>query len=118
MHVEDLMFGLRVTAIGMGIVFAALYVLQLVMIGFRKVFYEKKEQKSNATVSPVAETAVVQEEPVVEGLSPSVVAAISAAVAMFLGGRPANIVSIKRDPDVKTSWQQVARANAVVRKSN
>lgn len=116
MHIEDLMFGLRVTAIGMGIVFAALYVLQLVMVGFRIFFYDKK--KPTAIVAPVAETAVVQEESVVEGLSPSVVAAISAAVAMCLGGRPANIVSIKRNADVKTSWQQVARANAVVRKSN
>jgi len=118
MRIEDLMFGLKVTAIGMGIVFAALYVLQLVMVGFRIIFFDRKGQKSNATVSPVAETAVVQEETVAEGLSPSVVAAISAAVAMCLGGRPANIVSIKRDADVKTSWQQVARANAVVRKSN
>ena len=115
MHIEDLMLGLRVTAIGMGIVFASLYVLQLVMIGFRKVFYDNK---AKAPVTPVVETAVVQEEPLVEELSPSVVVAISAAVAMFLGGRPASIVSIKRDPDVKTSWQQVARANSVVRKSN
>lgn len=116
MHIEDFMFGLRVTAIGMGIVFAALYVLQLVMVGFRVVFYDKK--KPTAIVTPVVETAVIQEETVVEGLSPSVVAAISAAVAMCLGGRPANIVSIRRDSDFKTSWQQVARANAVVRKSN
>ncbi|MDP3487507.1 MAG: OadG family protein [Bacillota bacterium] len=115
MRIEDLMFGLKVTVIGMGIVFASLYVLQLVMIGFRKVFYDNK---AKTPVTSVVETAIVQEEPLVEGLSPSVVVAITAAVAMFLGGRPANIVSIKRDADVKTAWQQVARANAVVRKSN
>jgi len=115
MHIEDFLFGLKVTAIGMGIVFAALYFLQLVMDAFRMIFYEPKQK---AVITPAPTEAVAQEEPAVEGLSPAVIAAISAAVAYCLGGRPANVVSIRRENETKTAWQQVARANSVVRKSN
>lgn len=114
MHIDDLMFGLRVTAIGMGIVFAALYVLQLVMVAMRKIFYDPKMKK--AASAPVAEP--LQEDAVVGGLSPAVVAAIAAAVSSFFEGRPANVISIRREGEVKTPWQQVARASAATRKSN
>lgn len=115
MDLNEILYGLKVTFIGMFIVFAALYVLQLVMIAMKSVFYrEPRNQVAPQAVS----TPVVEESPAAEGLSPAVVAAISAAIAVYLGGRPANIVSIRRGNEQKTPWQQVARANSIIRKSN
>lgn len=115
MDINEILYGLKITFIGMGIVFAALYGLQLVMTGMKLVFYKEPQQQ----LPPQGVAApVVEEAPIAEGLSPAVVAAISAAITCYMGGRPVNIVSIRRGNDQKTPWQQVARASAVIRKSN
>jgi sodium pump decarboxylase gamma subunit len=112
LDLKEFLFGLRVTAIGMGVVFAALYVLQLVMNGFEAAFYKEPKEK----IAPVP----AEEEPAVEeGLPKTVVAAISVAVACYLGGRQANVVSIRKANEAKTAWQQAARGAAMIsRRSN
>lgn len=115
MDMNEFVFGLRVTAIGMGIVFASLYGLQLVMNGMKVVFYKEPVV---VVPAPVAEPTEV-ETPVAEGIPPGVIAAIGVAVACFMGGRPGNVVSIRKSSDTSTPWQHVARSAAMInRRSN
>lgn len=108
---SELYLGFKVTLIGMTIVFIALYVLQLVMQAMRLLFYkgERAEvvQEPNTPPAPAPAEAAV---------SRSVLAAISAAVYAFLGGRSANIIAIRRDQP--SAWQQAARAEATAKKSD
>lgn len=108
---SNIVFGLRVTVIGMGIVFAALYGLQLIMYGMKAVFYKEP------TVAATTPTPVVEEN--VETASASkipeeVIAAISVAVACFMGGRPGNVVSIRKSDNAFTPWKQAARGAAMI----
>lgn len=106
---SELYLGFKVTLIGMTIVFIALYVLQLVMQAMRLLFYkgERAEVVQEPSTTPAPTDAAV---------SRSVLAAISAAVYAFLGGRSANIIAIRRDQP--SAWQQAARAEATAKKSD
>ncbi|HSL93569.1 MAG TPA: OadG family protein [Bacillota bacterium] len=108
MDINEFYLGIRVTLIGMGVVFAALYVLQLVMYGMKALFY-KEPIKTHAPAVAVAEPVVETIEPEHTGLPASLIAAISVAVAAYMGGRPGNVVSIRKLGDGKSPWQHAAR---------
>ena len=114
---SELYLGFKVTVIGMTIVFAALYVLQLVMQAMRLLFYRGVDKEISAQEgiykSHIPEHKVP--EPVRQGVSRSVLAAISAAIYACLGGKSANIVAIRREQS--SAWQQAARAEATAKKS-
>lgn len=108
MDLQEFYLGLQVTVVGMGVVFVSLYALQMVMYGMRALFYKEPHKAALATNVPVSP------EPVAEtveqaGLPKSLVAAISVAVAAYMGGRPGNIIAIRRTSDGKSPWQHAAR---------
>lgn len=105
MDINEFFLGLRVTFIGMGIVFGALYGLQLVMYGLKAAFYKEPKSTSQPLQQDIREKQDVESQ----GLPTGLVAAISVAIACYMGGRPANIVSIQRAGDSKTPWQHAAR---------
>ncbi len=101
---SELYLGFKVTVIGISIVFAALYVLQLVMQAMRLLFYKGERAEAPALEST---SAAAPAEPAV---SRSVLAAISAAIYACFGRRGANIVAIRREQP--SAWQQAARTEA------
>ena len=104
MSLNEFLLGVRVTFIGMGIVFASLYGLQLVMDGFRAVFYKEPQVRNKPVQQPTE-----KETENSEALPKDLVAAISVAVACYMGRRPGTIVSIQRAGIGKTPWQHAAR---------
>jgi len=116
MDMNEFVFGLRVTVIGMGIVFASLYGLQLVMYGMKAVFYKEPVAQQSMPAQAESEN---EPAPVEDGIPAGVVAAISVAVACFMGGRPGNVVSIRKSADTNTPWKHAARGAAMInRRSN
>ena len=120
---SELTLGLKVTVVGMTIVFVALYVLQLVMLAMRLLFYRGERQEVAAVVNNKSQntdhkTAAEASEtvPAAQGVSRSMLAAISAAIHACLGGKSVNIVAIRREQP--SAWQQAARAIATMRKKD
>ncbi|MDP3058943.1 MAG: OadG family protein, partial [bacterium] len=102
MQLEQLVYGLKITTIGMLIVFSALYVLQLVMNSMRTIFYREP------IITPEPEAEVLEHRP-------EIIAVISAAVATFMGGgKRGSIIAIRKTSE-QSSWQQVARYNSIDR---
>lgn len=121
---SELTLGLKVTVVGMTIVFVSLYVLQLVMGAMRLLFY-RGERQAVAGVEANHESQITDHKGAVEaneelkpnqGVSRSVLAAISAAIHACLGGKSVNIVAIRREQP--SAWQQAARAIATMRKKD
>lgn len=108
MDINELYLGIQVTLIGMGVVFAALYGLQMVMYGMKALFY-KEPVRPPQPVRTVSEPVAVEVLPEQTGLPSSLIAAISVAVAAYMGGRPGNVVSIRKMGDGKSPWQHAAR---------
>lgn len=108
MNLQDFYLGIKVTLIGMGVVFAGLYALQLVMYGMKGLFYKEPPKQATpvaATPAPLVEAI----EPEQAGLPTAVVAAIAVAVAACLGCRTGNIVAIRKTGEGKSPWQHAAR---------
>ena len=108
MDLQEFYLGLQVTVVGMGVVFLSLYALQMVMYGMRALFYKepsKVAMTTDAPVSPALEVETFEQT----GLPKSLIAAISVAVAAYMGGRPGNIIAIRRTSDGKSPWQHAAR---------
>jgi len=121
-------YGLKVTAIGMGIVFVALYLMQLLLIGLGRIAGAvAKENKIAHVVSFESESSVeplpVQDEAATPAMPTQevnfgVMIAISAALAAAMGSRPVNIVSIRKDHAVGSLWQQASRSENAERQHN
>ena len=108
MNLQDFYLGIKVTLIGMGVVFAGLYALQLVMYGMKGLFYkEPPKQPTPVATTPAPFGEVV--EPEQAGLPTALVAAIAVAVASCMGGRTGSIVSIRKAGEGKSPWQHAAR---------
>jgi len=119
---NELAHALKVTVVGMTIVFVSLYVLQLVMAAMRVLFYRGERQavadvETHPTTQHADHKSRITDHKVMDaathGESHSVLAAISAAIHVCLGGKRHNIVAIRRDQP--SAWQQVARATATTR---
>jgi sodium pump decarboxylase gamma subunit len=108
MDINEFYLGVQVTIIGMGVVFAALYALQMVMYGMKGLFY-KEPVKATAPALAAVEPVPATVEPAESGLPTSLIAAISVAVAAYMGGRPGNVVSIRKLGEGKSPWQHAAR---------
>lgn len=107
--------GLVVTALGMGVTFAALIALSFLLDVLRIALYrEPKKDKQPAVVEdkPVEEPAVAQEEKVD---SEELVAVITAAIAASLQTTTHNIVvrNITRVPDVTPAWGKSGRIEVI-----
>lgn len=90
---SQLDYGFQILIVGMGVVFIALFGLSLLMRLFKRLFYDNQEQPSQRVEQQ--EEATVEED---ARQDHATVAAISAAIAAFMG-KPAetfNIVTIKR----------------------
>ena len=79
---------------GMGMVFLVLFVLWLVLIGFKKIFYkdpakESPKEPKPVSVAPSAESAMAAPAPVATSDDGALVAAITAAVAAYIDSDPA-----------------------------
>lgn len=120
---EKLLYSLRLTAIGMGVVFVALFLLSQMMYvlpllaGGRKARVAKPAplEKSAAIESSasVAESAAAAVEN--NGVAPEVIAVIATAIASYLGQTPENlnIVSIRRAPTSVGPWAMAARRESI-----
>ncbi len=115
MQLADLLDGLRVTLIAMGIVFASLWALSMVMTAMRPIFYREPKPKQEAAAVAQSEERV--ESPVEQnnGMSPQLVAVIATALAAYLGQTPENlnIVSIRRTPTTLPQWAMAARRDSI-----
>jgi len=121
-------YGLKITAIGMGIVFVTLYLMQLLLTALGAVVTATaKESKIAHILIDEPETATEAWVEVPESLpltSPTpeisfgVMIAISAALAAAMGSRPVNIVNIRRDQVVSSLWQQAGRSGNPERQHN
>lgn len=96
---ENIGLGIEVMIVGFAIVMAILYLLYLVLLGFSKCCAEpakpqiKKENQATPTPSVVNEATPAPVAAAVSqhtyGTAPEIIAAITAAVSVYLG-RPAN----------------------------
>lgn len=121
MNSELLLDALRLTAVGMGVVFAALYALSLMMYslpllaGGRGKPAAVAPQASVEATASVAESAAATEAAVSNGPSPEVIAVIATAIAAYLGQTPENlnIISIRRAPAAVGPWALAARRESI-----
>ncbi len=102
MLLEELIYGLQLTAIGMGVVFLALSVVSIIISLFDRFGREKQP------VAEQSQAGAVVEEPQTDVILPEVIAAISAAVAVAVG-KKARVTHIRQSvPSV--AWQRQGRA--------
>jgi sodium pump decarboxylase gamma subunit len=100
---DNLGFGFLILAVGMTVVLVTLVVLALVMYLMKIFFY--KEKKAEPVIKPVT-----IEEPVEDTVdNGALVAAISTAIAVYLGKPPVsfNVISINRVQ--KSNWREVGK---------
>ena len=106
--------GLKVTAVGLSIVFGVLIILMIVLMLFKVIFYkEKKENTEIKKSEPVRATPI---EPVqaneqkksTEGSDEELIAVITAAVAACMGTSPESvrIRSYRRIENKKPAWNR------------
>jgi len=108
---EWLTQGIQVTIVGMGIVFALLYALQLTLGILGRILGSKgssQEKKTTYDAISVDEDVTSTETPSssVQTLNFNTVVAISAALAAMMGSRSVSVVSIRRDSAPVSAWQQ------------
>lgn len=121
-------YGLKITAIGMGIVFVTLYLMQLLLTVLgtvvnatakkSKIAHVLTNEPETATEAGVEVAEYVPETSPTPEISFGVMIAISAALAAAMGSRPVNIVSIRRDQVVSSLWQQAGRSGNPERQHN
>ena len=103
-------YAIRMTVLGMGMVFSVLALLWLVLVIFKNALTEKPSKaKAEETSEPAPAPAVT---PVPAGDDPAIIAAITAAIAATIDSDPAlsqqfaggfRVVSFKKKSG-KTSW--------------
>lgn len=99
---EQIGWGLKIAAIGMGVVFSALVLVALAISIFRIDF---KRNKKNEKQENKAENVAVAQVPVAEDtISPEVIAAISAAVAVVLDGSY-RITKVQHHKSNSSAWK-------------
>lgn len=115
MALENLLNGLRLTVIAMGIVFVSLWLLSLVMSAMRPIFYREPKPKQATPAAARGEARVETPVNQHDGLSPQLVAVIATAVAAYLGQTPdnLNIISIRQAPTAMTQWSMTARRESI-----
>ena len=92
-----------ILAVGMTVVLVTLILLAFVMYLMKVFFYKEKKVEQ-----PVAQPVTIEEPVVEESDDSALVAAISAAIAVYLGKPPVsfNVISINR---VKSNWREVGK---------
>ncbi len=121
---EALLDALRLTVIGMVVVFGALIALSLLMYALPSLTGGGKTKASKPATEPEQASAVAESKAsVVEsaaanddgGISLAVVAVIATAVAAYLGQGPENlnIISIRRTPASLGAWANAARRESI-----
>jgi len=124
-------YGLKITAIGMGIVFVTLYLMQLLLIALGKIVSSTAKASK---IAPMVSSELVDSAESMEAveivdedftevaprpeINFGVMIAISAALAAAMGSRPVNIVSIRRDHGASSLWQQAGRSGNPERQHN
>lgn len=101
---EQIGWGLKIAAIGMGVVFSALVLVALAISIFRIDF---KRNKKNEKQENKAENVAVAQVPVPvaeDTISPEVIAAISAAVAVVLDGSY-RITKVQHHKSNSSAWK-------------
>ena len=100
---DNLGFGLLILAVGMTVVLTTLVLLAFVM-HLMKIFFYKEKKAEPVVAKPVVEEPVVEETD-----NGALVAAISAALAVYLGKPPVsfNVISINRVG--KSNWTEVGK---------
>lgn len=104
--------GLRVTVIGLIIVFAVLVILMLVMMAMKKIFY--KEEKPNTKPEPKTKPEIPQPAKP-EMNEDELVAVITAAIAASLNTSTyrLHVKSFKRAEDTSPSWNRAGRSEVI-----
>lgn len=120
---ETWILGLQTTIVGMSVTFGVLVLLAFIIMGLNRLLdpsFRKKEQpvaQPQEIVTPVApQVAAVEEvEEVEEGITPSVVAAITVAIAMSLGKSTNDIkfTSIRRASGGEAVWSKMGTADII-----
>jgi len=109
--------GLLVTALGMGVTFAALIALSF-MLDLMKILFYKDSSKAPVKVEPQAKVVAPESiAPAAEEENEELVAVITAAVAASLNTSTHNIVvrNIVRLPDATPTWGRAGRIDQMNR---
>lgn len=107
---DRMVAGLITTALGMGITFVSLVVLQLVIVIMAKLSIAKPVKMEPPPVSAVSNSATVDENGVAD--NEEIVAAITTALALQLKTSVGNIVirNIERVEDSSSAWHRAGIA--------
>ena len=101
------MLGVQITVIGLTVVFIALALLAWILSYFDNIDAWITNRKTKTQAQP---TEAVAEKSVDQGISPEIIAAISAAVAVAIGGK-AKIKHVRyRRQMADPTWQTQGRA--------
>ena len=115
---ENIMLGIRITIIGMGITFASLYLLSLIVNILRRVCNGEKKQtvREQPVENRKPEPVQAKEEPVpvesIEQIPAEVVAVIASALAAYLDEHPAGVrirVIRRQFPSPFSTWSMAGR---------
>lgn len=110
---SSLIDSLQLTLVAMGIVFAALYALSLLMGALPNLVGREKPVAPAKQLEPVTEAVEVTEAD--DALSPVTVAVIASAIAAYLGQTPENlnVVAIRRTGSGLSPWTLNVRRESI-----
>lgn len=109
---DNLLFGLGVTAVGMLVVFFGLIVL-IGLIKIMTMLSQSKKPKEKEVVAPVAAPAPVEAEAAASTQDDVLIAVISAAVAAAMGEETGFVVRRVRRISNAPAWQRAGRDEQV-----
>ncbi|MDI6600268.1 MAG: OadG family protein [Thermoanaerobacteraceae bacterium] len=105
---------IMVTIVGMGVVFAVLILLALIISGFKYVFYKEPEKE---TVKEAQEVPEVNKGEAKKMNDEELVAVIAAAIASANPDMRFVVRNIVRIPDTSPAWGRIARQEQINRLS-
>lgn len=102
---------LMVTIVGIGVVFAALVLLALIIVGFKYLFY--KETKDEGVKEQVYETTEINEEDGSNEKQEELVAVIAAAIACANPETRFVVKNIRWASDPFPEWRRIAKQEQI-----
>lgn len=105
---EALSAGLKVTVVGLSIVFAVLIVLMIVLVLFRVIFYKEAKNNVNEKQIESVPSPIPQKVSESKNENDELIAVITAAIAANLGTEESKfkIRSYRRIPNKKPAWNR------------
>jgi sodium pump decarboxylase gamma subunit len=105
---DEILYGIQVTIIGMGVVFLLLYIISLMLDLMRPLFYKQQTKQPQPAPKAPAQTSQPQDQEQETGRTIAIIAAAISA-ASGISTQNIKIRAIRRIPQSTPAWGIAAR---------